>query len=137
MRGVSHAAVLALLLEAFGCGPGGARPAGQGSGQPPPATKRTAPAVPSAAGPVQFHTATGAVESYDVARRLLVLRAADGESRFLVAPGAWLWVGTHRAGVERLAASLGAQATVAWAESGGVPTTHTVRLSRARTDSDR
>ena len=96
------------------------------------------PTAPAPGPRLRFHTATGAVASYDAAGRVLVLRSALGDSRFVVAPEAQLWIGSRRASVERLATSVGAQATVAYSEADGVATTHTVRLARGgRADRER
>ena len=46
----------------------------------------------------------------------------------LALPGITAWLGRRRLPLDRLAAHAGAQVTLAWAEVGAVPTTHTVRL---------
>lgn len=98
-----------------------------------------APPVAAPAPPLRllFRTATGAVASYDSADRVLVLQSALGDSRFVVAPEARLWIGSRRVPVERLATSVGVQATVAYSDADGVATTHTVRLARGKVERDR
>jgi hypothetical protein len=66
--------------------------------------------------------------------RVLVVVSAGGEARFVVAPEARLWIGSRRSAVDRLTTSRGTQATVAWTETDGRRTTHTVRLARGRGD---
>jgi hypothetical protein len=63
-----------------------------------------------------------------------VVGSAWGERSFVLVPDARLWIGSHRVAVDRLAASAGAQATVAWSEEDGRRTTHTVRLARGRVE---
>ncbi|MFN8096098.1 MAG: hypothetical protein U0599_28440 [Vicinamibacteria bacterium] len=102
-------------------------------GAPSPAP---APGPRRAAERRRFHTATGAVESYDPATRVLVVLSAGRAAAFVVAPEARLWIGSRRASVDLLCASTGAQATIAWSEADGRRTTHTVRLARGRGERD-
>jgi hypothetical protein len=101
-----------------------------------PVPSPEAPGAPAREGR-RFRTATGVVESYDPASRVLVVASITGEESFFVAPEARLWIGSRRAAVDRLAASAGAQVTVAWSVADGCRTTHTVRLARGRGDRER
>jgi hypothetical protein len=74
-------------------------------------------------------TATGTLASYDPVTRILTVQSATGSSEFHVAPDARAWEGSRRLQVRELATHVGEQVTVAWSESGGVRTTHTVRLT--------
>ena len=91
----------------------------------------------SAPSPTLPHGDRCSVASYDSADRVLVLKSALGDSRFVVAPEARLWIGSRRVPVERLATSVGVQATVAYSDADGVATTHTVRLARGKVERDR
>ena len=135
----AYAALAAVLLLLGGaCRPGDVASVGDARAQPRPvATARPVAATPAPGPRRRFHTATGAVASYDATGRVLVLQSALGDTRFVVAPEARLWIGSGRAPVERLATSRGAQATVAYSEVDGVATTHTVRLARGRADRER
>jgi hypothetical protein len=130
-----RAAVAALAGLAWaGCGTGGARDLARPAAATSLASRTQVP-PPEGEAPrahLSFRTATGQVVSWDSGRRVLVLRAAGEETSFVVAADARLWVGTRHVALDRLAASLGAQATVAYAEREGVRTTHTVRLARGR-----
>jgi hypothetical protein len=74
-------------------------------------------------------TATGTLASYDPVTRVLTVHSATGSSEFQVASDARAWEGSRRLPMRELAAHVGDQVTVAWSESGGVRTTHTVRLT--------
>jgi hypothetical protein len=74
-------------------------------------------------------TATGTLAGYDAVTRILRVQSATGSSEFHVASDARAWEGSRRLPVQELAAHVGEQVTVAWSESGGVRTTHTVRLT--------
>jgi hypothetical protein len=77
-------------------------------------------------------TAAGKLEGYDPLTRVLTVRNATGSAEFRVAADARVWLGNRRLPVNRLGAHAGAQVTVAWSETGGVRTTHTVRVSDGR-----
>jgi phage baseplate assembly protein gpV len=74
-------------------------------------------------------TATGTLAAYDPVTRILTVQSATGSSVFQVASDARAWEGSRRLQVRDLPAHVGEQVTVAWSESGGVRTTHTVRLT--------
>jgi hypothetical protein len=76
-------------------------------------------------------TATGTLASYEPVTRVLTVQSAAGSAEFHVASDARAWEGSRRLQVRELAAHVGEQVTVAWSESGGVRTTHTVRLTEA------
>jgi len=76
-------------------------------------------------------TATGTLAAYDPVTRILTVQSATGSSDFHVAPDARAWEGSHRLPMRELTAHVGEQVTVAWSESGGVRTSHTVRLAEA------
>ncbi len=86
-------------------------------------------AVAMLAAPAVHRTATGTLASYDPVTRILTVRSAAGSSEFHVASDARAWEGSRRLPVRELAAHVGEQVTVAWSESDGVRTTHTVRLT--------
>lgn len=75
------------------------------------------------------HTATGTMTAYDVTNRVLTVRSATGSTEFQLAPDARVWLGNRRLPLHELGAHAGGQVTVAWSESGGVRTTHTVRVT--------
>jgi hypothetical protein len=79
-----------------------------------------------------YQTATGTLDSYDSATRVLTVRSASGSKEFHVAPDARLWLGSRRVPVKELSSSAGAEVTIAWSDVDGVRTTHTVRVSEAR-----
>jgi hypothetical protein len=74
-------------------------------------------------------TATGTLAAYEPQTRILTVQSATGSSEFHVASDARAWQGSRRLPVQELASHVGEQVTIAWSESGGVRTTHTVRLS--------
>ncbi len=86
------------------------------------------PAEGSAPSSASHATATGRLVSYDEAARALVVQTALGRTTYHVAEDARAWLGTRRLALDHLARHLGAQATVAYREVGGVRVTHTVRL---------
>ncbi len=77
------------------------------------------------------------VVSYEPKRQLLTIRNATGSTTYRVAPDARAWLGRRSVPLLQIAAHLGDQATVAWAEVDGVPTTHTVRLRPSGTAPER
>jgi hypothetical protein len=79
-----------------------------------------------------YETATGTLEAYDCATRVLTVRSASGYSEFRVAADARFWLGHRRLPLSQLPAQAGAQVTVAWSEAEGVRTTHTVRVTDPR-----
>lgn len=81
---------------------------------------------------VAYHTATGTLEAYDPEARVLTVRSATGASEFHVATDARAFLGNHKLALAELGMHAGAQVTVAWSESNGVRTTHTVRLTVGR-----
>jgi hypothetical protein len=81
---------------------------------------------------VAYHTATGTLEAYDPAARVLTVHSATGSSEFHVATDARAFLGNHKLAVAELGRHAGAQVTVAWSEANGVRTTHTVRLAVGR-----
>ena len=82
-------------------------------------------------------TAAGTLTEYDPVTRVLTLRNAIGSSEFHVAADARFWLGNRRLPLAQLGAHAGAQVTVAWSETGGVRTTHTVRVTDSRAASAR
>jgi hypothetical protein len=94
--------------------------------------RATTPTVMLLAAALAYHTATGSLEAYDPDSRTLTLHSASGSSKFQVAPDARAFLGNRRLPVSQLGLHTGAQATVAWSETAGVRTTHTVRLVVAR-----
>jgi len=89
--------------------------------------------APSAAEPRPSHqTAVGTLTAYDPVTRVLTACNAAGSSDFHVAADARFWLGNRRLPVVQLGAHAGAQVTVAWSETGGVRTTHTVRVTDTR-----
>ncbi len=82
-----------------------------------------------AASAATHRTATGTLAAYDPTTRVLVVHSVTGSSEFHVASDARAWEGSRRLQVRDLTAHVGEQVTVAWSESGGVRTTHTVRLA--------
>lgn len=86
---------------------------------------RAAGAAPA---PTSHATATGRLVSYDAAARALVVQTALGRTTYHVAEDARAWLGTRRLALDHLVRHLGAQATVAYREVGGLRVTHTVRL---------
>ena len=78
--------------------------------------------------PTSHATATGRLVSYDEAARALVVQTALGRTTYHVAEDARAWLGTRRLALDHLGRHLGAQATVAYREVGGLRVTHTVRL---------
>jgi hypothetical protein len=80
--------------------------------------------------PATHHTATGTMTAYDPATRVLTVRSATGSAEFHVAPDARAWLASRRLPVSRLGEHIGAQVTVAWSETDGERTTHTVRLAK-------
>jgi hypothetical protein len=76
-------------------------------------------------------TASGTLTAYDSLTRVLTIRNATGSLEFRVAADARFWLGSRRVPLAQLATHAGAQVTVAWSETGGVRTTHTVRVSDA------
>jgi hypothetical protein len=109
--------------------------------QPPPTVRQQSSAAPANPAPlmtdtplaepphVAFRTATGRLAAYDMPTRLLTVEAATGSSRYRVAADARVWLGRRRLPVSDLAAYLGEQVTIAFAETNGVRTTHTVRVA--------
>jgi len=79
-----------------------------------------------------YQTATGTLAAYDSVARVLTVRSATGSVEFHVAADARFWLGSRRLPVAQLGAHAGAQVTVAWSETGGVMTTHTVRVTDKR-----
>lgn len=80
-----------------------------------------------------YLSSTGVLSGYDVASRVLTLRAAGAESRYWVAEDARVWVGSRRVPVSQLGSYLGAEVTLAFGEAeDGARTTHTIRLSEGR-----
>jgi hypothetical protein len=94
--------------------------------QEPPEPGRSAENRPS------YQTATGTLTAYDPTTRVLTVRNAAGSSEWHVASDARFWLGTRRLPLSQLGAYAGAQVTVAWSETGGVCTTHTVRVTDTR-----
>ena len=92
---------------------------------PPQAQPGRADTAPA---PTSHATATGRLVSYDEAARALVVQTALGRTTYLVAEDARAWLGTRRLALDHLVRHLGAQATVAYREVGGLRVTHTVRL---------
>jgi hypothetical protein len=86
-------------------------------------------AVAMLGSPAVHRTATGTLAAYDPVTRILTVQSATGSSEFHVASDARAWEGSRRLPVRELGAHVGEQVTVAWSESGGVRTTHTVRLT--------
>lgn len=82
---------------------------------------------------LRHQTAAGTLTAYDPVTRVLALRNATGSLDFCVAADARFWLGNRRLPVAQLGAHAGAQVTVAWSETGGVRTTHTVRVTDSRT----
>ena len=88
---------------------------------------------PAAAEPRPSHqTAAGTLTAYDSVTRVLTIRNATGSLGFHVAADARLWLGNRRLPDAQLGTHAGAQVTVAWSETGGVRTTHTVRVTDTR-----
>jgi hypothetical protein len=79
-----------------------------------------------------YETATGTLEAYDAVTHVLTVRSATGSSEFRVAADARFWLGRRRLPLSKLAVQAGAQVTVAWSDSEGVRTTHTVRVADPR-----
>jgi len=77
-------------------------------------------------------TAVGTLTAYDLATRVLTACNATGSSEFYVAADARVWLGNRKLPISQLGAHAGAQVTVAWSETGGVRTTHTVRVTDTR-----
>jgi hypothetical protein len=77
------------------------------------------------------HTATGTMTAYDPVTRVLTVQSATGSSEYRVAPDARAWLGNRRLPVRQLGEHTGAQVTVAWSETDGVRTTHTVRVAES------
>jgi hypothetical protein len=103
-----------------------------GVGTPAPAREQPEPR-PSATEPRPSHqTAAGTLAAYDPVSRVLTVRNATGSLEFHVAADARFWLGNRRLPVAQLEANAGAQVTVAWSETGGVMTTHTVRVNDTR-----
>src|SRR5574341_766614 len=78
------------------------------------------------------HTATGTMTAYDVASRVLTVRSATGSTQFQLAADARVWLGNRRLPLRELGAYAGGQVTLAWSDSDGVRTTHTVRVTDTR-----
>ena len=78
---------------------------------------------------IAFRTATGRLAAYDMPTRLLTVETVTGASRYRVAVDARVWLGRRRLPVSDLAACLGEQVTIAFSETKGVRTTHTVRVA--------
>jgi hypothetical protein len=79
-----------------------------------------------------YPTAVGSLTAYDPATRVLSIRNATGSLEFHVATDARFWLGNRRLPVAQLGMHAGAQVTVAWSETDGVRTTHTVRVTDTR-----
>lgn len=79
-----------------------------------------------------YETATGTLEAYESATRVLTVHSATGSWEFHVAADARFWLGHRRLPVSQLAAHAGAEVTIAWSETDGVRTTHTVRVTHPR-----
>jgi hypothetical protein len=77
-------------------------------------------------------TAVGTLTAYELVTRVLTACNATGSLDFHVAADARVWLGNRRLPLAQLGAHAGAQVTVAWSETGGVRTTHTVRVTDAR-----
>lgn len=86
-------------------------------------------AAATLAGAATHRTATGTLAGYDPATRVLTVRSATGTLEFRVATDARAWAGNRRIPVREIGAHAGAQVTVAWSDSAGVKTTHTVRVT--------
>jgi hypothetical protein len=111
-------AVSLALLAALAAGPGSATAAAQD------------PAEPAAR--ASHHTATGTMTAYDPETRQLTVHSATGSTLYHVASDARAWLGHHRLPISQIAAHVGAEVTLAWADVDGIPTTHTVRLEERR-----
>jgi hypothetical protein len=90
------------------------------------------PAPSASQGRPSHQTAVGTLTAYDPVTRVLTACNAAGSSDFHVAADARFWLGNRRLPVVQLGAHAGAQVTVAWSETGGVRTTHTVRVTDTR-----
>jgi hypothetical protein len=96
------------------------------------AQERLEPGPSFSGGRPSHQTAVGTLTAYDPVTRVLTACNATGSSEFHVAADARVWLGTRRLPLAQLGAHAGAQVTVAWSETGGVRTTHTVRVTDTR-----
>jgi hypothetical protein len=97
-----------------------------------PRQAREATPVAAAGRRPEYRSFTGTLVGYDARARVLTLRAADGVTSYWVAEDARAWLGSSRMPVAQLGSHLGAEVTLAFAETeDGVRTTHTVRLREA------
>lgn len=102
------------------------------AGSPARAQETPEPERSAAERPPSYQTAAGTLTAYDPVTRVLTVRNATGSSEFHVAADARFWLGNRRLPVAQLGTHAGAQVTVAWSDSGGMRTTHTVRVTDTR-----
>ena len=96
------------------------------------AQERLEPGPSVSGGRPSHQTAVGTLTAYDPVTRVLTICNATGSSEFHVAADARVWLGNRRLPLTQLGAHAGEQVTVAWSETGGLRTTHTVRVTDAR-----